>query len=86
MIFLEYQNIDTFLQNSMLYIGLKKFLLLQKLKTLCLAVINILGNILSRKSYCYVLQKKKKKKKNQKELKVEKVLKRKCDKLFNVKS
>ena len=34
-ILLEYQNIKTFLQKAMFQIGLKKFLLLKKLKTLC---------------------------------------------------
>ena len=34
-ILLEYQNIKTFLQKAMFQIGLKKFLLLQKLKILC---------------------------------------------------
>ena len=33
-ILLEYQNIKTFLQKAMIQIGWKKFLLLQKLKTL----------------------------------------------------
>ena len=32
---LEYENIKTFLQNAMFQIGLKKFLLLQMLKTVC---------------------------------------------------
>ena len=32
---LEYQNIKTFLQKAMFQIGLKKLLLLQKLKALC---------------------------------------------------
>ena len=35
MIFLEYQNIKTFLQKAMFQIGLKKFLRLKKLQTLC---------------------------------------------------
>ena len=34
-ILLEYQNIKTFLQKAMFQIGLKKFLWLKKLKTLC---------------------------------------------------
>ena len=34
-ILLEYQNMKIFLQNDMLEIGQKKFLLLQKLQTLC---------------------------------------------------
>ena len=34
-ILLEYQNIKTFLQKAMFQIGLKKLLLLQKLKALC---------------------------------------------------
>ena len=33
---LEYQNIKTFLQKAMFQISLERFLLLQKLKTLCL--------------------------------------------------
>ena len=35
MILFEYQNIKTFLQKAMFQIGLKKFLRLKKLKTLC---------------------------------------------------
>ena len=35
LILLEYQNIKTFLQKAMFQIGLKKFLRLKKLKTLC---------------------------------------------------
>ena len=34
MMFLEYQNIKKFLQEAIIQIGLKKFLLLQKLRTL----------------------------------------------------
>ena len=34
MMFLEYQNIKKFLQKAIIQIGLKKFLLLQKLRTL----------------------------------------------------
>ena len=34
-ILLDYQNIKTFLQKPMFQIGLKKFLVLQKLKLLC---------------------------------------------------
>ena len=45
-ILLEYQNMKIFLQNDMLEIGQKKFLLLQKLQTLCrrhmlLAILNV---------------------------------------------
>ena len=32
---LEYKNIKTFLQNAMFQIGVKKYLRLKKLKTLC---------------------------------------------------
>ena len=58
LIFLEYQNIKTYLQKAMFQISLKKFLLLQKLKTLCyghmLLVILKAKKLLKRftKKYC----------------------------------
>ena len=55
LILLEYENIKIFLQKAMFQIGLKKFLLLQKVKTLCRG--HILLVILKAKKFWNVLQK-----------------------------
>ena len=75
---LEYQNIKTFLQKAMLQIGLKKFLWLKKFKKLCRGcVINDhKGEGIVKTFYEKELQKI-----NQEKFKVEKVIKRKGDKV-----
>ena len=75
---LDNQNIKIFLQKAMFKIDLKKFLLLQKLKTLCC------GQMLSvtLKAKKLLESSTKKNKTNQKEFRVEKVIKKKDDKLY----
>ena len=76
---LEFQNIKTFLLKDMLQIGQKKFLLLVKLKTISWTyVVNDLnsGKIIE-SFYEKELQKA-----SQEEFRIEKVLKRKGDKLY----
>ena len=79
-ILLEYQNIKIFLQKGMFQIGLKKFLLLEKLKILfhghMFLVISKSKNLLE----CFT--KKNCKKTNQKEFRVKDEIKRKTDKLY----
>ena len=77
-ILLEYQNMKIFLQKDMLEIGQKKFLLLQKLQTLCNG--HMLLAILNAKKFTKSFTKKNSKK-NQKEFRVDHVIKRKDDKL-----
>ena len=81
MIWLEYQNIKTFLQKAMFQIGLKKSLRLKMLKTLCRGHMLLL--ILTDKKFLELFTKKNcKKKKKKKEFRVEQVIKRKGDKLY----
>ena len=76
-ILLDNQNINIFLQTVMFKIDLKKFLLLQKLKTLCRGQM-LLVTLKARK----LLESfRKKNKTNQKEFRVGKVIKKKDDKL-----
>ena len=79
MIKLEYQSIKCFLQKVTLQIGLKKFLRLKKLKILYRAHMFLIILMVTRmnKSYENELQKA-----NQKEFRIEKVIKRKGDKLY----
>ena len=81
MVLLEYKIIiSAFLQEAMFKIGLKKFLRLKKLQTLrgedMLLVVVKVKELLER------FTKKNCKKTNQKEFRVEKVIKRKGDKLY----
>ena len=81
MIWLEYQNIKTFLQKAMFQIGLKKSLRLKMLKTLCRGHMLLL--ILMDKKFLELFKKKNcQKKKKKKEFRVEQVIKRKGDKLY----
>ena len=80
MILLEYENIKTFLQKAIFQIGLKKFLLSQKLKTLCRGHM-ILG-ILKMKKLLELFMKKNCKKQIKKRFRDEKLIKRKGDKLY----
>ena len=76
---LEFQNIKTFLLKDILQIGQKKFLLLIKLKIQLLAIYaisNLNGEEITGSFYEKELQKP-----SQKEFRIEKVLKRKGDKL-----
>ena len=77
---LEYQNIKTLLQKIMLQIGLKKFLLLIKLKTMCCG--HMLLTILKAKKLVEHFMKKNCKKTNQDKFRTEKVIERKSDKLY----
>ena len=77
---LEYQNIKTLLQKIMLQIGLKKFLLLIKLKTMCCG--HMLLTILKAKKLVEHFTKKNCKKTNQDKFRIEKVIERKSDKLY----
>ena len=79
MIFLEYQNINIFLQKATFRISLKKFLWLKKLKTLCHGHMLLL--ILKLKKLLEHFTKKNCKKTNQNEFRIEKVIK-KGDKLY----
>ena len=78
---LEFLNIKTFLLKDILQIGQKKFLLLIKLKMqflgLMLAISDLNGEEITESFYEKELQKT-----NQKEFSIEKVLKRKGDKLY----
>ena len=76
---LEFQSIKTFLLKDMLQIGLERFLVLLKLKLQFLGrVVNDLsGEEITRRFYEKELQKT-----SQKEFRIEKVLKRKGDKLY----
>ena len=79
LILLEYQNIKTFLQKVILQIGLKKSLLLKSYKTVPWTyVINDLngGEIVE------TFYKNESQKTNQKEFRIEKVIKKKGDKLY----
>ena len=79
-IMLEYQNINIVLQKAVFQIGLKKFLWLKMLKRLCRG--HMLLAILTEKKLLERFTKKNCKKKNQKEFSVEKVIKRKGDKIY----
>ena len=75
---LEFQNIKTFLLKDMLQISQKKFLLLVKLKIqLTYVVSDLNGEGITGSFYEKELQKA-----NQKEFRIEKVRKRKGDKLY----
>ena len=79
LILLDYQNIKTFLQKVILQIGLKKSLLLKSYKTVPWTyVINDLngGEIVG------TFYKNESQKTNQKEFRIEKVIKKKGDKLY----
>ena len=80
-ILLEYQNMKIFLQKVTFQIGLKKFSWLRKLKILCCehVITDLNGEEIFVTFYENKLQKKRKK--NQKEFRIEKVIKRKSDKL-----
>ena len=78
-ILLEYQNIKTFLRKARFRIGVKKFLWLKKLKTLYCG--HVLLVILKAKNLLKLFLKKNYKK-NQKEFRLDKVIKRKDDKLY----
>ena len=73
----EYGDIKIFLQKAMFQIDLDRFLWLKKLKTLCQGhmLLVILAEIVG------MFYKKELQKTNQKHLRVEKVIKRKCNKL-----
>ena len=76
---LEFQNINTFLLKDILQIGQKKFLLLIKLKTVTwiYAISDLNGEEITGSFYEKELQKT-----SQEKFKIEKVLKRKGDKLY----
>ena len=78
-IFLENQNIKAFLQKALFRIGLKKFVWLKKLKRCALdSVINDLNG----EEIVGAFYKKELQKTNQKDFRVEKVIKREGDKLY----
>ena len=77
---LEYQNIKILLQNTMFQFSLKKFLWLKKSKILCRRHSLLL--ILMEKKLLECFPKNICKKINQKEFRVEKVIKKKGDKLY----
>ena len=77
MIMLEFQNIKTFLLRDILQIGQKKFLLLVKLKIQIPWINDLNGEDVTGSFYEEELQKTK-----QKQFRIEKVLKRKGDKLY----
>ena len=66
----KYQNIKIFLQKAMFQIGMKKFLCLKKIKTLCHG--HMLLAMLTEKKLLERFTKKNCKKTNQKEFRVEK--------------
>ena len=78
-ILLEYQNIKRFLQKAIFQVGLKKFLLLKKLKALCCGhtLLVILKDLIVGTFYEKELQKA-----NQNEFRFEKGIKRKGYKLY----
>ena len=79
-ILLEYQNIKTFLQKVTFQIGLKNFLWLKKLKILCpehVVINNLNGEEIVWTFYENYLEKK-----NQKDFRIEKVIKIKGDNLY----
>ena len=80
-IMLEYQNIRIFLQKVTLQIGLKKFLLLQKLKIMCHGHV-LLTILMEKKLLEHFTKMNCQKKKSRKEFRIEKVIKRKGDKLY----
>ena len=75
---LEYQDIKTFLQKAMFQIGLK-FLRFIRLKTVLsrYVISDLKEEEIAEKFYAKELQKT-----NQKDFRVEKVIKRKCDKIY----
>ena len=78
-ILLEYQNIKAFLQEAMFQIDVKKFLWLKKLKTLFLGHILL---VLLKTKKLLEPYKNESQKTSQKEFRVEKVVKRKGNKLY----
>ena len=76
----EYQYKKIFLQTAMFQIGLKKFLLLKKLKILCHG--NMLLVILKMKKLLELFMKNSCKRANQKEFRLEKVINRKGNELY----
>ena len=79
-ILLEYWSIKIFLQKATLKIGLKKFLWLKKLKILCCG--HILLMVLMEKKLLESFYIKELLKTNQRELKIEEVIKKEGDKLY----
>ena len=78
--FWYFRNMEIFLQNATLQIGLKKFLWLKKLKILCRRPILLV--ILTVKKLLELFMKKNCKNQIKKEFKFEKVIRRKGDKLY----
>ena len=78
-IFLENQNIKAFLQKALFRIGLKKFVWLKKLKHFAL---DYVINDLNGEEIVGVFYEKELQKTNQKDFRVEKVIKREGDKLY----
>ena len=76
---LEFQNIKTLLLNYILQIGQKKFLLLVKFKTQFLGLVI---NDLNGQEFTGSFYEKELRKTNQKEFRIEKVIRRKGDKLY----
>ena len=76
MVMLEYQNIKIFLKQAMFQIGLKKFMWLKKIKSLCRELMLLV--ILKVKKFLERFTKKDCKKTNKKELRVEKLKKEKA--------
>ena len=79
-ILLEYWSIKIFLQKATLQIGLKKFLWLKKLKILCCG--HILLMVLMEKKLLESFYIKELLQTNQRELKIEEVIKKEGDKLY----
>ena len=73
---LEYKNIKIFLQQAMFQIGLKKFMWLKKIKSLCRELMLLV--FLKVKKFLKRFTKKDCKKTNKKELRVEKLKKEKA--------
>ena len=79
LILLEYQDIKTFLQKVILQIGLKKSLLLKSYKTVPWKYVI---NVLNGRETVETFYKNESQKTNQKEFRIEKVIKKKGDKLY----
>ena len=79
-VFLEYQNIKMFLQKALIEIVLKRLLWLKKLKILCRGLMLLM--ILTTKKLFELFTKKNCKKKNQKEFRIDKVIKKNGENLY----
>ena len=79
-ILLKYQNVKMILQKITLQICLKKFLWLKKLKTMCRGHVSLM--IFTEKKLLKLCPKKNCKKTNEREFRIEKVIKKKCDQLY----